>query len=387
MKPVNIRIVLEKGASFDAQALGDFSKVRFGEFVFCTAMSGIEESLTDPSFCRQILVSTSSHIGNTGFTKEDMESSKIWVEGLICRNLTAVPSNWRAKKTLASWIVDEGKFVVSNVNTRQLTLYLREHGSQRGVLFEKGSMSDEEAVEYISEKVPPMGGAYLLDEVSVKEVEEFSPNKNEFWPQVKELELDNAEAEAKPKVLVWDFGVKKNTLRILDALGCQTVVIPARTKAADILAMRPDGILLSNGPGDPAAAELVIEEIKQLISKVPLYGICMGHQLIASALGAKTVKMKFGHRGVHHPVVEYDEHNNSGKTWITSQNHGFAVDEESLPTNVQVRFRHANDNSVEGLYAPELKCATVQFHPEAAPGPLDSVGFFTNFVKEVKNAH
>ncbi len=389
-KATPIQIFLEQGAVFQGTGYGDFSNPRSGEFVFCTAMSGMEESLTDPSFAKQVLVSTVSHVGNTGYTSEDQESSKIWAEGLVCRHLERVPSNWRAKKSLGDWIVEEGRFVVEGIDTRQMTICLREQGSQRGIVCEQGRYTPAQAKAFIQSSVPDMNGLDLTQVVSCEKAytyqSEFSKELAQpFWPASYELfkkgKIQNRKHH--PSIAVWDFGVKTNTLRILSALGCQVHVIPAKAKADELLAAGKDGILLSNGPGDPAAATHIIRELKSVLGRRPIFSICLGHQLVAHAVGAKTYKMKFGHRGIHHPVTEFDLHGKPKRTWITSQNHGFAVDRETLPAGVRVSFEHGDDKSVEGLSLPNQQCETVQFHPEAAPGPTDSMLLIKNFVASV----
>jgi carbamoyl-phosphate synthase small subunit len=343
-------------------------------------MSGIEESLTDPSFAGQILVNTVSHVGNTGFTGEDMESDRIWAEGLVCRHLEKIPSNWRAKKSLQDWIVSEGRFVVEGIDTREVTSLLREEGSQRALVYETASLTPEQAMKHLKEQVPSMKGQDLCGRVSVKESYVFKDSSTGYWPIRPRRIRENP---SRRRMLVWDFGVKRNTLRLLAANGFEVCVMPAHSKAEDIKVQKPCGIVLSNGPGDPAAATHVIGELKKLLGYVPVFAICLGHQLVAHAVGARTYKMKFGHRGIHHPVLELDEKGQSVRTWITSQNHGFAVDCETLPQNVRVSFMHADDHSVEGLSLPHLQCETVQFHPEAGPGPFDAAGMIDRFAERV----
>jgi carbamoyl-phosphate synthase small subunit len=383
-KAQQVDIVLEHGGRFAGRGFGDFSKPRGAEFVFCTAMSGIEESLTDPSFARQALVTTTAHVGNTGFTGEDRESTRIWVEGLISRNLDHEPSNWRSKKSISDWLVDSGSFAVEGIDTRELTFLLRTQGSQRGVVAKSGTLLTKEQIsQAIDAHAPKMEGLDLTSFVSCKQPYLFQEKPDSsYWPLG--LRLSEVVPTQKPLVAVWDYGIKTNTLRILDALGCQVQVLPASTKAEDILNLRPKGILLSNGPGDPAAATHSIGELKKILGRIPVFGICLGHQLMAHALGAKTFKMPYGHRGIHHPVVELDASGQPHKTWITSQNHGFAVDVDSLTTLGQLWFVHADDSTVEGVKYVNHLCQSVQFHPEAAPGPTDTVGLLANFVEGLK---
>ena len=367
LKSQPVEIHLEFGNSFAGLGWGDFRKARSGEFVFCTAMTGLEESLTDPSFAHQVVVSTVAHVGNTGFTNEDAESSKVWAEGLICRHLEALPSNWRSKMNVAQWLCGENRFVVEGVDTREFTTVLREQGSQRGIVVPAGFFKEaRQARSYIDSHVAKMDGLNLTELVSCKESYNFSEARGEV-----------------PTIAVWDFGVKTNTLRTLAKLGAKVVVMPATSSAEDLLRVGRDGILLSNGPGDPAAATHIVAELKKILGRRRVFAICLGHQLVALAAGLKTYKMKFGHRGIHHPVVELDSSGKALRTWITSQNHGFAVDAQKLAADIQVSFVHADDGSVEGLSLANQLCRTVQFHPEAAPGPTDAAGLLSKFYEEV----
>jgi carbamoyl-phosphate synthase small subunit len=382
LSPTPVTLFLENGAEFSGSGLGDFSIPRSGEFVFCTAMTGMEESLTDPSFAGQVLVSTVAHVGNTGFTNEDLESEKIWAEGLVCRSVEKIPSNWRSKSSLPEWIVGEKRFIVEGIDTRQLTTCLREEGSQRGIVALRGKFSSAEACAYIKKNVPSMKGRDLTSEVSCRETYNFKSAPDMYWPLGNEFPRIQRENKKDPaQIAVWDFGVKQNTLRILEASGANVNVLSATAKADELLAAGADGIFLSNGPGDPAAATHIIAELKKVLGKRPIFAICLGHQLVAHAAGAKTYKMKFGHRGIHHPVVQMDEMGRPLRTWITSQNHGFAVDRDTLPEGVWVSFEHGDDHTVEGLSLPRYNCETVQFHPEAGPGPLDSCVLIKQFLQ------
>jgi carbamoyl-phosphate synthase small subunit len=376
-----VQIVLEKGAVLEGRGWGDFSQNRSGEFVFSTAMLGIEESLTDPSYAKQIVVNTVSHVGNTGINLEDHESAKMWAEGLVCRHVESVPSNWRARMSLPEWILDQKRFLVDQVHARHLTIYLREMGSQRGLVFPKGKLSKEQALSFMEAHVPKMESQELCSVVSCSAPYPFRTDTKAYWP-MREI-TPAVEGGVKPKVAVWDFGVKTNTLRWLSYMGFDVHVMPASAKAAEFLAQDFKGILLSNGPGDPGAATHIHEELRGLLGRIPVFGICMGHQLVGIAVGGKTRKMKFGHRGIHHPVVQFDRSGQVLRTWITSQNHGFEVAEDSLPKSAWVSFRHADDASVEGIEAPDLLAYSVQFHPESAPGPFDCFELFKRFQKDV----
>lgn len=379
-------LLLEKGARLDALAFGNFEKPRHGELVFCTAMTGVEEALTDPSYARQIVVTSVAHVGNTGFTGQDMESSRLWAEGLVCRELELAPSNWRAIKPLHEWILDEGRFVIFGVDTRAIVQELRDHGSQKALIYKKGSLTLEQAQKVLRDEVPAMAGLDLCAEVSTKAPYEYkNPDAgSHYWPLGEHLGLASmakAAGSIHKNIAVWDFGVKNNTLRILSSTGASLRVLPASSKAEDFLGEDIHGIFLSNGPGDPAAATHVIAELKKVLGKKPIFAICLGHQLVAHASGAQTYKLPFGHRGIHHPVVELNQKGEAQRTWITSQNHGFAVDPASLRTG-WLKFVHGDDQSVEGISYPEWRCDTVQFHPEVGPGPFDSSVLIKNFLGE-----
>jgi carbamoyl-phosphate synthase small subunit len=385
-----VTILLEKGGRFEGRGFGNFQKIRGGEFVFCTAMTGVEESLTDPSFAGQVIVTTGAHVGNTGYTRDDDESTKIWAEGLVCRHLEHEPSNWRARQSVPEWIVGQDRFVIEGIDTRELTILLRNQGSQRGIVIPRQSEKTSNPVALINEYVPDMNGRDLtLDVTGAKRP--FEDPAPKYWP-VEKYSKQNGKGKRhtttsdtkKLSIAVWDFGVKTNTLRLLRHLGGNVTVLPATAKATELLEAGRDGILLSNGPGDPAAATHIIQELKALLGRRAIFSICLGHQLVALASGARTYKMKFGHRGIHHPVVELNEAGKSVRTWITSQNHGFAVDPETLKGSARVSFVHADDQTVEGLSLPDLNCETVQFHPEAAPGPYDAVVLLSRFINRIQ---
>lgn len=385
-EPQKVTLFLECGAKYEVSAWGDFQKPRGAELVFSTAMSGLEESLTDPSFAGQLVISTVAHVGNTGVNGEDMESGRIWAEGLVCRHLSESPSNWRTQKSLRDWVVEEGRILLFGVDTRELATLLRERGSQKVVVSGRGFFaSDADARDYLMNEVPSMAGRELVSEVTCQEAYLFEEAADQYWPFLKEGKTSNS-SELKPdcKIGVWDFGVKKNTLRLLRAMGAEVHVFPAHAKSEEIVASGIHGLLLSNGPGDPSAVRGVVEELKKLLGTFPIFAICLGHQLVSRAVGGRTEKMKFGHRGIHHPVVQLDGHGKSVKTWITSQNHGFAVVRSTLPKSVKVNFVHADDESVEGMWLEDFDCQTVQFHPEAGPGTYDAVSLIENFVEKAR---
>jgi len=362
-------LVLEDGTVFEGESVGA-PGLSVGEVVFNTAMTGYQEVLTDPSYARQMVTLTYPHIGNTGMTDQDDEAAKVWSAGLIVRDVPRRPSNWRSQVSLQDWLIQRGVVAISGIDTRKLTRILRERGAQNGALMAGEGLSVDTALE-AARKFPGLKGMDLAKVVST--------DKRYTWTEG-QLDLDsNAFVNAAPrfKVVAYDFGAKLNILRMLAERGCELTVVPAQTPAAEVLAMHPDGVFLSNGPGDPEPCDYAIAAIKTFLEKkVPVFGICLGHQLLALASGAKTVKMGHGHHGANHPVQDMD----GGRVMITSQNHGFAVDEASLPANLRVTHRSLFDGTNQGIARTDVPAFSFQGHPEASPGPHDVGPLFDRFV-------
>ncbi len=366
-------LVLEDGTVFEGESVGA-PGLSVGEVVFNTAMTGYQEVLTDPSYARQLVTLTYPHIGNTGCTDIDDEAGKVWASGLIVRNVPRRPSSWRSQVALPEWLKARGIVAISEIDTRKLTRLLRDRGAQNGAVMAGAALdmrADVEKALEAARKFPGLKGMDLAKVVSTGE---------RFAWREGQLDLDsNAFVSAEPvyRVVAYDFGVKRNILRMLAERGCDVTVVPAQTSAADVLAMAPDGVFLSNGPGDPAPCDYAIEAIRTFIDrKLPTFGICLGHQLLGLASGAQTLKMKFGHHGANHPVIDLD----SGRVMITSQNHGFAIDEASLPANVRVTHRSLFDGSNQGIALTDAPAFSFQGHPEASPGPHDVSPLFDRFV-------
>jgi len=371
-------LALEDGTIFYGISIG-FNDNSVGEIVFNTAMSGYQEILTDPSYAEQIVTLTYVHIGNTGCNTADVESDKLHVRGLVIRNLSKTASSWRNQISLDKYLGNNKVVAIANLDTRELTRILREKGAMKACIMTQ-DINKEKAVE-LARGFTGLKNKDLAIEVTCKESYQ--------WSQGGEFDLltndFNESLSNKYKVVCYDYGVKQNILRILADLGCEITVVPANTNASEVLAMQPDGIFLSNGPGDPAACDYAIESTKQILkSGIPLFGICLGHQILALASGAKTVKMKFGHHGANHPVQDLD----TTEVMITSQNHGFAIDEDTIPSNLQVTHKSLFDDSVQGIkYTdyPATSCAYgFQGHPEASPGPHDAKKLFKPFITAMK---
>ena len=346
-----------------------------GEVVFNTAMSGYQEILTDPSYCQQIVTLTYPHIGNYGVNLEDVEAGKVYAAGLIIKDLPLIASNFRQTMSLSAYLVSQGTVAIANLDTRQLTRHLRTHGAQNGCIM---ALAAGEAVSpaaiakavAAAQTAPSMSGQDLAKVVSVQ--------KSYPWTET-EWKLGSGygvQSEPKFHVVAYDFGVKKNILRMLAERGARITVVPAQTSAAEVLKLKPDGIFLSNGPGDPEPCDYAIAAARELIETgIPTFGICLGHQIMALASGAKTFKMKFGHHGANHPVKDLD----TGRVSITSQNHGFAVDEKSLPTNLRATHISLFDGTLQGLARTDKPAFCFQGHPEASPGPHDIAYLFDRF--------
>lgn len=363
-------LALEDGTVFEGVGIGA-QGLRTGEVVFNTAMTGYQEVLTDASYARQIVTLTHPHVGNTGCNEQDDESTHPWASGLVVRDVPRRASNWRSRIDLPAWLRQHDVVAIAGIDTRMLTRRLRERGAQSGALM-VGTIDPEQAVE-AARKFSGLQGMDLASEVSTRHAYAWTQDS---------VSLDaDASTQTQPrvhcKVVVYDYGVKHNTLRLLVARGCEVHVVPATTSAEEVLAMQPDGVLLSNGPGDPQACGYAIEAIRVLLArKLPLFGICLGHQLLALAAGARTLKMPHGHHGANHPVQSLD----SGRVLITSQNHGFCVDEVSLPANVRVTHRSLFDGSNQGIAFTDAPAFGFQGHPEAAPGPHDAAWLFDDFI-------
>jgi len=368
------QLVLEDGTVFHGVSIGA-AGCSVGEVVFNTAMTGYQEILSDPSYARQIVTLTYPHIGNVGTTDEDQESHGVFVSGLVIRDLPLVTSNWRNEKSLQQYLIDNNVVAIAEIDTRKLTRILRDKGAQRGCIIAGEGQTIENAKAAI-ENFAGLKGLDLAKEVTTEKTYEWTEN---IW----NLKEGHKTAENLTKhVVAYDFGVKRNILRLLANRGCRVTVVPAKTPASEVLALKPDGVFLSNGPGDPEPCTYAIEAIKTILeTKTPVFGICLGHQLLALASGAKTEKMKFGHHGANHPVQEIA----TGRVMISSQNHGFAVNEASLPANLIATYKSLFDGSLQGIKRTDCPAFSFQGHPEASPGPHDVEALFDEFI-ELMNA-
>jgi carbamoyl-phosphate synthase small subunit len=361
------RLILLDGTLFEGLSLGAIG-TSIGEVVFNTAMMGYQEILTDPSYHFQLVTMTYPQIGNYGVNSKDFESRRIYASGFIVREYSPVVSHWQATKSLDEYLKYHGVVGISDIDTRQLTRHLRDHGAQMGMI-----TTSEEPLDVLLQKL--QGGKQLVGRDIAREVTTETPYE---WPME---EVANLEQPLKFRVAVYDFGVKFSILRALYEHGCELQIFPAHTPADEVMAWKPDGIFLSNGPGDPEPVDYAVETVKRLLGKKPIFGICLGHQILGLALGAKTIKLKFGHHGANHPVKYLP----TGAVEITSQNHGFIVDGGSLPQrDVEVTHINLNDGTLEGFRHKSLPAYSVQYHPESAPGPRDSRYLFEDFIEEMK---
>ena len=356
-------LLLEDGRVFSGQSFGYIGQT-IGEVCFNTGMSGYQEILTDPSYCKQIVTMTSPHIGNYGINPEDIESENIQVAGFAIKEETLIPSNWRSVQSIGNYLKKEKIVGIKSIDTRALTRHIRNQGSMNGII--SSTSVDVDSLKRKLSKSPSMNGLDLAKVVTTKNKFRWTKNSNKMNYTVAAI----------------DYGIKHNILRLLEKHFCDVTVFPAETTAKEIIDFNPDGIFLSNGPGDPSAVTYGVSMVKNLLGKKPIFGICLGHQILALALGAKTFKLKFGHRGINHPVKNLQ----TGDVEITSQNHGFAVDLESLPSNVIPTHINLNDNTSAGLRCNDIHAFSVQYHPESSPGPHDSRYLFNNFINMMKDA-
>ncbi|WP_346949815.1 glutamine-hydrolyzing carbamoyl-phosphate synthase small subunit [Dyella sp.] len=368
--PIPALLALEDGSVFHGQAVGATGET-VGEVVFNTAMTGYQEILTDPSYSRQIVTLTYPHIGNTGVNAEDAESLAVHAAGLIVRDVPRRASNWRSTESLPDYLRRLGIVAIAGIDTRRLTRILRDKGALAGCIV-AGEHADAEAALAKARAFPGLNGMDLAKVVSVTRPYAWKEGTYDLDRQAFE------QPATRFKVVAYDYGVKFNILRLLAAQGCDITVVPAQTPAAEVLAMKPDGVFLSNGPGDPAACDYAVAATREFLdAKIPLFGICLGHQIMGLALGAKTLKMKFGHHGANHPVKDHDD----GRVLITSQNHGFAVDPATLPANVRVTHSSLFDGSLQGFALTDRPAFCFQGHPEASPGPHDIGYLFERFAQ------
>lgn len=362
-------LVLQDGSVFRGSSIGA-QGLSTGEVVFNTAMTGYQEILTDPSYAEQIVTLTYPHIGNTGVNHEDEESGAIYCRGLVIRDLPLLASNFRSEESLDQYLKRHGILGIADIDTRRLTRILREKGAQNGCLM-AGLVNEEKALE-LARAWPGLKGMDLAKVVSVKKAYSWREGSWQLGKGFSTL------ASPGFRVVAYDYGVKRNILRMLVDRGCELTVVPAQTSAKDVLALKPDGVFLSNGPGDPEPCDYAIRAIRELLDVgIPIFGICLGHQLLSLASGAKTIKMKFGHHGANHPVLDME----SGEVLITSQNHGFAADEASLPDTIRVTHKSLFDGSLQGIHRNDKPAFSFQGHPEASPGPHDVAHLFDHFIE------
>lgn len=373
-------LVLEDGTIFRGDSIGADGKT-VGEVVFNTAMTGYQEILTDPSYARQIVTLTYPHIGNTGANDEDEESTSIHAAGLIIRDLPLIASNWRSQRPLDEYLSENGIVAIADIDTRKLTRILREKGAQNGCIIAGDDLDEADALES-AKAFPGLKGMDLAKEVTTDDSYQWTQGTWDLEQGLPESQPFNAE-DLPHHVVAYDYGIKRNILRMLVDRGCRVTVVPAKSPASEVLALKPNGIFLSNGPGDPEPCDYAIEAIQEILeSGIPTFGICLGHQLLSLASGAKTLKMKFGHHGANHPVQDLE----SKAVMISSQNHGFAVDEESLPDNLEATHRSLFDSSLQGIHRTDKPAFGFQGHPEASPGPHDVAPVFDHFIELMQSA-
>jgi carbamoyl-phosphate synthase small subunit len=371
-------LALEDGNLFRGRSIGAAGQSA-GEVVFNTAMTGYQEILTDPSYARQLVTLTYPHIGNTGVNAEDEESEKVQAAGLIIRDLPLRHSSWRSEESLDAYLRDNGIVAIADIDTRRLTRILREQGAQNGCLV-AGERIDERAAVEAARGFPGLKGMDLAREVSTRSIYTWTQGS---WTLEQGVPADTSPERLPYHVVAYDYGVKRNILRMLVDRGCRLTVVPAQTPAEEVLGLDPDGVFLSNGPGDPEPCDYAVAAIRRIIdSATPVFGICLGHQLLALASGARTVKMKFGHHGANHPVQDLD----SGTVMITSQNHGFAVADQALPENLRATHRSLFDGSLQGVHRTDRPAFSFQGHPEASPGPHDLAPLFDHFIELIEAA-
>ncbi len=364
-------LALKDGSLFYGKSIG-ISGETTGEVVFNTAMTGYQEILTDPSYSKQIVTLTYPHIGNVGTNAGDEEADGVFVSGLVIRDSAMVMSNWRGEKSLHDYLVENNTVAISDIDTRRLTRLLRDKGAMGGCIIAGENIDDADVIEK-AQAFAGLKGMDLAKEVTTSEIYLWADS---VWNL--ETNQPAKAANAQFHVVAYDYGVKRNILRMLVERGCKVTVVPAKTPASEVLAMKPDGVFLSNGPGDPEPCDYAIEAIQQILeTELPVFGICLGHQLLALACGAKTQKMKFGHHGANHPVQDLS----SKKVMITSQNHGFSVDETSLPDNLEATYRSLFDGSLQGIHRTDKPAFGFQGHPEASPGPHDIAPVFDHFIE------
>ncbi|XWX04717.1 glutamine-hydrolyzing carbamoyl-phosphate synthase small subunit [Aggregatilineales bacterium SYSU G02658] len=366
-------LALEDGSVFSGLGFG-VEGVKAGELVFNTSMTGYQEILTDPSYYEQIVTMTVPHVGNTGINLEDVESSRVWVSGFVVRALSPVISSWRNKGSLDAYLREQGVIGLTEMPTRAIVRHIREKGAMRAVVAHGEAAHDTAALVEMARTSLDMSGANLVDAVTTAEPYNWVEPSDSQWYGA------HAIADSRPLIVAYDYGIKHNILRMMADRGLRVTVVPAQTPHREVLAMNPAGVFLSNGPGDPAAVTYAVDNIRGLLGQVPIFGICLGHQLLALALGGKTEKMRFGHRGGNQPVKNLL----TGVVEISAHNHGFAVTPDSDLRGGEVTHINLNDNTIEGLRHVELKAFSVQYHPEASPGPHDSLYLFDEFVKAVE---